>query len=75
MTLFKGTGICQFNVDVEVIAKDAEEAEEKISELIETSFDDEIGVDGKGLTQLVLTYDECFEILDVMEVKKNEMDK
>jgi len=70
MALFKGTGICQFNVDVEVIAKDSEEAEEKISELIEISFEDEISVDGKGLTVLLLTYDECFEILDVMEVKR-----
>lgn len=68
MALFKGTGICQFNVGVLVIAKNEKEAEKKISELLETSFEDELGVDGKGLALLTLNYDECFEIVDIMEV-------
>ena len=69
MSLFKGTCICQFNVDISVIAENREKAEEEMSERIDTDLQHEISVDGKGLTELLLNYDECFEIVDIEKIR------
>ena len=66
---YKGTAICQFNVDVTVEANNPQKAEKKIDEFLDKHndiFDVKVTLLGK---QVHLTLDECFEVIDVKEVK------
>jgi len=69
MKKFKGTAICQFNVEIKVSADDPDEAYKVIDKFLDDSFKNDFqyrNFEGKVCD---FNYDECFEILDIMEVK------
>ncbi len=69
MKKFEGIGLTQFNVSVEVKAKNKTQA----TKMIEKFFEDTQGwLDFKLRRQgkeVEVTFDECFEIIDVREKK------
>ena len=70
MKRFKGTAICQFNVDVVVDAESFEKATEKMSALLDENLNDDFRLKGNNGYVFDINFDECFEILDIMEVKR-----
>lgn len=66
---FEGCAICQFNLYIKVKAEDAKEAEEKIDEVLDKSFPKDFFIGTPDGQKIQFNYDECFEILDVGEVK------
>lgn len=67
MKKFVGCGLTQFNVYVTVEAKNKKQARRKIEKFLEDTegrLDFTTTFQGK---RVVVTFDECFEVLDILE--------